>query len=221
MIVSKTKPVEELTEILKGSESVFVIGCGACATVCESGGEAEVEEMKKLLEGLGKKVTGSVVVDEVCQELLTKKELRAHKEEVEGSDILLVMSCGSGVQSAREASDKRVAPANDTLFLANTKRYMNFAEKCSMCGLCVLDEYAAICPVTRCAKGLLNGPCGGTNEGKCEVDPETDCAWALIYRRMEAENRLEDMKKIAPPKDWNATIKPSRLIKERKATGVK
>lgn len=216
MIVSRSKPIEEIIDRLQGIDSVFIVGCGACATVCESGGEAEVADMKQVLEKAGKTITGTMVVDEVCQELLTKKDLRAHKSEVEQSEAFLVMSCGSGVQSVSEATDKRVFSANDTLFLANTQRYLNFAEKCSMCGLCVLDEYAAICPVTRCAKGLLNGPCGGTNEGKCEVDPETDCAWTLIYKRMEAQNRLDQMKKIAKPKDWNVTVKPSRLVKERR-----
>ncbi len=155
---------------------MFIVGCGECATVTQTGGEKEVAEMKAQLEEAGKKVVGIDMVAANCQELDLKRILRKHKEATEEAEAFLVLSCGAGTQSVRAATDKHVVPGNDTLFLGNVQRSMDFVEKCSLCGDCVLDDYGAICPVTRCAKGLLNGPCGGTSHGKCEVDPEMDCA---------------------------------------------
>lgn len=219
MIITKQKPFEVILEELKDAKSVFLVGCGDCATLCETGGEDQVKEMAEKLTAEGKDVTGSVVIEVGCHELDTKKEFRAHKGEVEGADALLVMSCGAGCQSARSATDKPVFPSNDTVFLGNILRYGQFEEKCRLCGDCVLDITGAICPVTRCHKGIMNGPCGGTNEGKCEVDPDKDCAWTLIYQQLEKEDRVDEMKEYRPPKNWNAVLKPGRHVIERNKGG--
>lgn len=215
MIISRKKPFEAVLKELEDAESVFLVGCGDCATVCETGGEEQVKEMTEKLSGEGKEVTGSMVMEAGCIELDVKKELRAHSEEFEKADAVLVMSCGAGTQAARSATEKPVFPSNDSLFLGNVMRVGQFEEKCRLCGDCLLDMTGAICPVTRCHKGILNGPCGGTNEGKCEVDPEKDCAWTLIYQQLEKEGKLSKMKEYQPPKNWNPVLKPGRHVIER------
>ncbi|MDD5748947.1 MAG: methylenetetrahydrofolate reductase C-terminal domain-containing protein [Actinomycetota bacterium] len=219
MIITRQKPFESILKELEGSSRVFLVGCGECATLCETGGTEQVKEMADALTKNGKEVTGSIVLEVGCHELDAKKDFRAHKKEIESADALLIMSCGAGCQAARDATEKPVFPANDTLFLGNVMRYGQFEEKCRLCGECVLDLTGGICPVTRCHKGILNGPCGGTNNGKCEVDPENDCAWTLIYQQLEREGKLEKMKEYRPPKNWNAVVKPGKHVIERKKGG--
>lgn len=219
MIITKQKPFEVVLEELEGADSVFLVGCGDCATLCETGGEDQVKEMSEKLQSEGKEVTGSVVLEVGCHELDAKREFRGHKDELESADALLVMSCGAGVQAARAVIDKPVYPSNDTLFLGNILRYGSFEEKCSLCGDCILDITGAICPVTRCHKGILNGPCGGTDNGKCEVDPDKDCAWTLIYQQLEKEGKVDKMRAYRPPKNWNAVLKPGRHMIERRKGG--
>jgi hypothetical protein len=210
LIIANKKPFEEILQGLEGETKVFIVGCGECATVTQTGGEKEVAEMKAKLEEAGKEVVAVDVVAANCQELDLKRIVRQHKEAAEATEAYLVLSCGAGTQSVRAATDKHVLPGTNTLFLGNVQRNMDFAEKCSMCGECVLDEYGAICPVTRCAKGLLNGPCGGTQHGKCEVDPDMDCAWVLIHEQLKKEGRDDKRTRIHGPKDWNAIQRPGK-----------
>lgn len=211
MIISKQKPFEEILESLAGNTTVYIVGCGECATMTQSGGEIEVADMKARLEEAGKTVVATDVAHSTCQELDIKRIFRQNKEAAASADAFLVLACGAGTQSVREATTKHVAPGANSLFVGNVKRQMVFEEKCSLCGECILDEYGAICPVTRCAKGILNGPCGGTNNGKCEVDSEKDCAWVLIYNQLKSEDRLDRFMNIHTPKRWNAVERPGRL----------
>lgn len=215
MIIAKKKPFEEIVKALEGETKVFIVGCGECATVTQTGGEKEVGEMKALLEEAGKEVVGTMIPQATCHELDVKRLLRQHKEAAGQAEAFLVLSCGAGAQSVRAATDKHVLPGTDPLFLGNIQRSMDFLEKCSLCGQCVLDEYGGICPVTRCAKGLLNGPCGGTAHGKCEVDPETDCAWVLIHEQLKKEGREDKRKRIHSPKNWNVVRRPGKLAESR------
>ncbi len=211
MIISTQKPFEEILESLKGEDTVYIVGCGECATMTQSGGEPEVDEMKARLEEAGKKVVATDVAHAACHELDMKRIFRQNKEAALAADAFLVLSCGAGVQSVREGTSKHVTPGANSLFVGNVKRQMSFEEKCSLCGECILDEYGAICPVTRCAKGILNGPCGGTNNGKCEVDSDKDCAWVLIYNQLKSEDKLDSFMTIHGPKRWNAVERPGRL----------
>lgn len=220
MIISKKKPIEEILLALEGETKVVILGCGECATVTQTGGEKEVAEMKSILEEAGKEVIATDVVPAGCQELDVKRVLRKHKDLVEEAEAFLVLSCGAGTQAVRAATDKHVIPGTDPLFLGNIQRSMDFIEKCSHCGQCVIDEYGAICPVTRCAKGLLNGPCGGMSHGKCEVDPEVDCAWVLIHEQLKKEGREDKRTRMHEPKDWNVIRRPGSLA-ERKSLGDK
>jgi ferredoxin len=213
VIISKQKPIEEILESLKNETTVYIVGCGECATVTRTGGEPELAAMKAKLEEAGKRVVATDLVAAGCQELDLKRILRQNKEAAAEAEAFLVLSCGAGTQSVREGTTKHVVPGTDTLFVGNVKRQMEFEEKCSLCGECVLEEYGAICPVTRCPKGLLNGPCGGTNHGKCETDPDKDCAWTLIYNQLKVEGRDDKLERIHAPKRWNAVGRPGLLTR--------
>ena len=212
MIITKKREFKDLMENLKNYRSFFLIGCSECASLCGTGGDPELAAMKEALETEGKTVTGTLLPKTGCQTLGTKIELKKDKEACAAADAIIVMSCGAGTQSAVEIfPDKPVFPANDSLFLGNMTRFQMFDERCSLCGKCVLDKTGGICPVTACPKGLLNGPCGGTDNGKCEVSQDIECAWVRIYDRMKKTDQLEDFKKVLKPKDWSASRKPATL----------
>ena len=221
MITTESKPFEEVLNMLAGVDSVFIVGCGECATECQTGGEHEVAEIAEKLQEAGKTVTGTVVPEAPCQILDTARLLRQQKDEVAAANAILVLACGAGVQAVAEKSDKSVLPALNSLFLGDTLRHGQTYEWCSMCSECVLDKYGAICPVTRCPKGQLNGPCGGADEGKCEVDPERECVWTLIYERMEkiGADTQQIAETIESPKDYQIQASPRERIFEPRRTG--
>jgi len=218
MIISKKREFRELLENIKEYKSLFLIGCSECASLCSTGGEEEIRQLTSALKREGKVVTGGIVAKTGCQVLGTKKELKAYKDEIDKADCILVMSCGAGTQTVVEIfQDKPVYPTNDTLFLGNMTRFQMFDERCSLCGQCILDKTGGICPVTTCPKGLLNGPCGGMTDGKCEVNSEHPCAWVKIYERLKAIDRLDDFcKDIREPKDWSMSQKPRTLYAKKK-----
>jgi len=214
MIISRLKPLDELLSSLKEYHKIFLVGCGECATTCKSGGEEEVLKMKKELEQAGKIITGFCIPSAPCVAAKLKTELAKNLKSLRQSEAVLVLACGLGAQSFKgnDRLDLAVFPACDTIFGAVMDARGNFFEKCSMCGECVLDETAGICPITLCPKGLLNGPCGGMNKGKCEVDNQNDCAWVLIYQALEKNKKLESLKEIRAPKDFKKSIRPHKLI---------
>jgi len=213
MIVTKKREFNELMENIKNYRSIFLLGCSECAALCGTGGEPEVKEMKETLESEGKEITGTFVAKSGCQVLGTKVELKPFKEAIDKADCIIVMSCGAGTQTAVELyEDKPVLPSNDSLFLANMTRLKVFDERCSLCGKCILDKTGGICPITRCAKGLINGPCGGSREGRCEVSKDTPCAWQQIYSRLTKLNLLNSLKEISQPK--TKPFRPRRQIPE-------
>ena len=196
MIITQKKPVEELLAMLEGVTKVAIVGCGSCATSCQTGGEKEVMEMKAFLEEKGFEVVATVTPDECCHKLLVKKETKILRDC--GAEAIVGMACGDGVQTVADNVSLPVYPANNTLFLGQVERVGIFHEYCRMCGDCVLGTTGGICPVTQCAKSLVNGPCGGQKNGKCEVNPENPCAWIEIYKRLQATNEIE---KIVETKD--------------------
>jgi hypothetical protein len=166
------------------------------------GGEPQIEEMAAKLKEHGKTVTGSVIGEPGCHVLGLRKQFREHREEIDAADALLILSCGTGAQTAAQVSEKPVHSATNTLFLGCVKRFGQFAELCSACGECTLERTGNICSVTRCAKGLQNGPCGGTTaDGKCEVNPETDCAWLLIYNELAEQGKVGALSEYVAPKE--------------------
>jgi len=211
MIISQQKPFETILTALGDSRSVFIVGCAKCATVCKSGGEEEVWQMQEALTSAGLEVTGSIIIDEACHMLRVSRDLRSKQQMVDDADALLVMACGAGIQSVSAAIPGKTVAALDSMFLGNIKRFGHFEQKCSLCGDCVLTETAGICPVTACSKGLLNGPCGGMDEGRCETDPETECAWAQIFNRMKESGDTLDLLNTSPPKNYSKIPKPGKL----------
>ena len=212
MIITKEKDRGDILKYLEGEDKVFIFGCGECATTCKTGGEKEVDRMKKFLEANAKEVTGFVIPDAPCVGVQVRKALRENKKAVEECDSLVIMACGLGAQCLKEnlKENKPVHLTNDTLFMGEIDKSGNFLERCSACGECILELTGGICPVTRCPKGLLNGPCGGVDKGKCEVDEEIDCVWALIYKELKDKNKLHLLEAYNPPKDHSKMLKPRR-----------
>lgn len=198
MIITQKKPNEEVLELLRGAKKVLVTGCGQCASTCKTGGEAEVEEMAAYLREQGFEVVGTCIMPTSCNKNLVRKELKVFKG-VE-YDAIVSMACGDGVQTVAGNVEKPVYPANNTMFLGEIERLTLFSEACRFCGNCELGNTGGICPVTKCAKSLLNGPCGGSRDGKCEVNPENPCAWIEIYKRLTALGQLDRMMDIKPAK---------------------
>ncbi len=209
-LITVQKDPEEIDGLLGDASAVFLAGCGTCATLCRTGGVAEVLAMKERLEKGGRKITGWTVIPIACDDL-SREAIQENAKAVDAAEAILVMACAFGVQMISECSGKPTLPALNTMFVGKESGGGVYREICAQCGDCVIGKTAGICPITRCAKGLLNGPCGGTNHGKCEVDSSVDCAWTLIYRRLEELGRLELMEEILPPKDYAKASAPRRF----------
>jgi hypothetical protein len=210
MIITKRKDQKDIEDMTKPFKNLFIVGCGTCSTSCQTGGEEQVAEMAKQL---GEKVIGTAMVEEPCDLRIDRRDLKPHRETIKEADAILVMSCGSGVQTVGDFTNKVVLPALDTLFIGQTERIGKFYDTCKACGECILDDTGGICPITRCPKSLLNGPCGGTVEGKCEVgEYEYDCAWIKIWEKLKEQNRLELFKKYRPPRNYSNKVLMRELI---------
>jgi len=206
MLISEQKPLEEILDYLDGEKNIFLIGCKGCAEGCESGGEKQVLEMKHILEGQGKTISGLSIIDMVCNETLTRMKLKTHQEEMKAADSILVLTCGVGVQTVAAVTDKAVHPGCNTLSSGGAHAEWKEAERCLECGDCMLEFTGGICPIARCSKHLLNGPCGGSQGGKCEVDPSIPCAWQLIIERSTKLERLDKLEKVVAPKNWSLSL---------------
>lgn len=214
MVITEQKPFKEILDSLAGYHKIFLVGCGECATTCKTGGEAELLQMKAQLEAEGKVVLGMCIPGAPCVASQIKTEFAKNIKTLREAEAILVFACGLGAQSVKD-NDRlglAVLPGCNSLFGAVMDAQGNFSEKCSLCGECVLDITAGICPLTLCPKGLLNGPCGGMDKGKCEVDKDKDCAWVLIYKELEKRKKIPELKKIQGPKDFKKTTKPRRLV---------
>lgn len=215
MIISKKKPIEELMAMLEGVKKVAIVGCGNCATACETGGEKEIAAMTEYLKSQGIEVVGSAVPEECCQKLLVKKEVKAVKDL--GAEAVICMACGDGVQTVADNMKLPVYPSNNTMFLGQVERVGIFNEACRMCGDCVLGSTGGICPITKCAKSLVNGPCGGQKNGKCEVNPDNDCAWIKIYERLVEIGQEDKICAVRADKGYAAFSYPRKIsVKEDK-----
>ena len=207
MIVAERKPMDDIKQLIAGKKKVLLLGCGGCVTVCLTGGEKQVEllasqlRMSAKAEGNGLEITEKTVTRQCDREFL--EEI---KDEVEAADAVLSMACGAGVQLLAEIyPGARVLPAMNTTFTGANTAPGIWTENCRGCGDCRLAETAGICPIARCSKSLVNGACGGTNKGKCEVSDDIDCAWYLIYERLKELGRLEELKVMRDPVDWSKT----------------
>jgi len=211
MLYTENKPIEEILESLGAEKHIFLLGCNGCAEVCETGGERALSAMKTELEKAGKNIAGTCLIDFLCNKVLVTSRLSRQRDQLQQSDSIVVFSCGIGVQAVSKVVNKVVHPAANTVSLGGLQGLWPSDERCGACGDCALDYTGGICPITSCAKSLLNGPCGGAQNGKCEVDNEKDCGWQLIYERLEKIGRLESLKKIRPVRDHSKMLPSSRL----------
>lgn len=207
MIVAEQKSLEEIKGSLGDARRVLIVGCGTCVTVCFAGGAKEAGilgsslRMSTQLDGARKDV-GEVTVPRQCE----WEYLDGIRDRVEEADIVLSLGCGIGVQALAERYPEAiVVPGLNTAFLGLPVEHGVWAERCAACGSCLLGMTGGICPIARCSKQLLNGPCGGSSGGKCEVSKETECAWQLIYDKLKSQNRLHLLMEITPPKDWRTS----------------
>jgi hypothetical protein len=208
--ITRQKPFDEIKEQLADFDQVFIVGCGTCTTMLKTGGVDQVAEMREKLQELGKRVSGDVVIPIACDEM-TEAVMQENGPAIQNATCILAMTCALGVHRLSLYLKRPVIPALDTLFIAVEDTPGSFHEVCAQCGQCVLGETAGICPITACHKGLVNGPCGGTNNGKCEVDKERDCAWTLIYQRLKEQGRLDLMRRYFPPRNYHVVPRPRVL----------
>ena len=218
MIVAEQKSLNEIKQLIGAARNVLVVGCGTCVTVCFAGGSREAAilaaslRMSSKLEGGAKNVT-DVTVQRQCE----WEYLDAIAEQVKEADLVVSLGCGIGVQAIAEHFPQNwVVPGLNTSFLGLPTEQGIWMERCAACGDCVLGLTGGICPIARCSKSLLNGPCGGSVDGHCEIDPDVPCAWQLIYDRLSAMDRLEFMTEIQPAKNWRTSRDggPRRIIRE-------
>lgn len=205
MITGKLKPFDEILSSLEHYRNILILGCGSCVTVCLSGGDREARVLARdISAGSTNGHSGRSVevrtIQRQCETDLLKNFLEIPHE----TDAILSLACGAGVQTLAETfGHLPVIPALNTTFLGALDEQGVWREKCQGCGNCVLAHTGGICPIARCAKSILNGPCGGSSKGKCEIGGEVDCAWQLIVDRLKAMNRLHEYGKIFPLKDWS------------------
>ena len=206
MIVGDLKAIEEIGGAIRGFRKVHLLGCGGCVTVCRAGGDAEARDLALQLghpmhyggEHARPALTVATI-ERQCEADL----MEAYLTIPEGTEAILTLACGVGVQMVADLVDPMpVIPALSTTFMGGADEPGVWKEKCRGCGDCLLALTAAVCPITRCAKSLLNGPCGGPQDGRCEVDPEFPCAWELIYTRLEKQDRLHLLDQVRPVRDW-------------------
>ncbi len=205
MIIAEQKPLEEIAQMIKEHKKVLLLGCGTCVTVCFAGGQREVGLLASTLRikdaiGGQRREISELTVQRQCE----WEFLDAAAEQIKDADVVLSLGCGVGVQAIAERfPNVQVVPALNTSFMGMPVAPGEWEARCAGCGQCVLGTTGGVCPVVRCSKGLLNGPCGGSVNGKCEVGAGSiDCGWQLIYERLETLGQLDRLEEITPPKDW-------------------
>jgi len=226
MIVAERKPFSEILSMVENFSKIIVLGCGSCVTICMAGGEEEVKILASQLRLFFKKEKKDVEVEEFMALRQCDDEYMDAPtliEKVRDADVVVSMACGVGVQHAtaffnRVITDRpaRVVPALNTTFMGANLDLGIWEERCVGCGDCVLEKTGGICPVTRCAKSLLNGPCGGSSNGKCEINKDTECAWHLIVERLNALGELGRIKDVEMYKDWRPSHSggPRKIVRE-------
>jgi ferredoxin len=218
MIVADKKPIEEIVQNISHVESLLIAGCNECVTVCEAGGKKEVGILASALRMYFLNRGKNIKIDEVTLERQCDHEyLEELRNVVESYEAVVSMACGVGIQFlAEEYPMLPVYPGVNTCFMGATEKRGSWVERCQGCGQCILAETGAVCPITRCAKRLMNGPCGGSTKGKCEINQDIDCAWQLIIDRLKALGKLDEYEKLFPIKDWSTDRAggPRKVVRE-------
>ena len=218
MITVEQKKLEEILEMTKGRQRLLVLGCETCAAMSLSGGKKQADELAAAIRMARKQaqVEGEVTADAIKRQC-EPEFVDLVEKDVEQFDAVLSLACGAGVQLLAERFPKKVIiPGCDTTFLGVTEKLGVWSERCAGCGNCILDKTGGLCPIARCAKQLLNGPCGGSTNGKCEISKDVDCVWQLIIDRLTGLGRLEALEEIFPVKDWSPAGHggPRKMVRE-------
>lgn len=223
MVIATLKDLEEIKEMIKGYKKILNVGCAGCTAVCNAGGQREVDILCDKLRKAFKENNLNIEVNGYTVERQCEVDFIAELDDmVNNYDAVISMACGAGVQFVAERfKETPVYPTLNTSFVGVNRDIGWFEEKCRFCRDCQLAYTGGICPVTRCAKGLFNGPCGGTNNGKCEVDKDIPCAWNDIYERLKLQNRLDNIMKIKAPMKWQNQIQGTVVLDEFKDRYVK
>ncbi len=218
MIIAQQKSLEEISNMIADHDKVLLVGCDTCVAICHAGGEKEVGILAPALRMKAKLDGKEISIEEASIERQCEKEfVEALADKIERNDVVLSLACGVGPQTIAEVfPEKIVLPGANTTFLGLPVEQGVWEERCGGCGNCILDKTGGICPIVRCSKSMLNGPCGGSDNGKCEVNKEIDCGWQLIYDRLIALDRLDILDEITPPKDWNTARHggPRKMVRE-------
>ncbi len=221
MIVAEQKPIKEIWEMVKDFDKVLVIGCKGCVTVCNVGGAKEVGVLASLLRIAANKNGKTMEVGEATLERQCDPEYIEEVKDIIGEyDAVVSIACGVGPQFLSERYPQaRVFPGLNTKFMGGAVEHGVWAERCAGCGTCVVHYFGGLCPIARCSKSLLNGPCGGSSGGKCEISKEVDCIWDLIVRKLMEQGRLDELRQFRPPKDWRTARDggPRKMIREELA----
>lgn len=205
MIIAEQKPIAEIAKMVENCNKVLLVGCAGCVTVCLTGGEKETEILASALR-IKRRIEGKPIETVTCTATrqCDPEYIDALENLVKDVDAVISLACGVGPQYLAERySDKYIVPAMNTKFVGGSKQHGVWEERCGLCGECILHLTGGICPIIRCSKSILNGPCGGSQYGKCEISKEVDCAWQLIYDRLKALGKLDTLKTVIPPKDWS------------------
>ncbi len=218
MIVGDRKPLEEILESIKDFKKILLLGCGGCVTICFSGGEKAAGLLASQISIARKDAGNPIEIDEATPTRVCEHEfIDELKDKIDSVDAVLSLSCGVGVQTlAEQYEDKIIIPALNTTFMGYPVEHAVWEERCAGCGDCVLGWTGGLCPISRCAKKLLNGPCGGSVDGVCEVDSEKECIWHSIYDRLKRIGKLENLEKVRDPKDWRTSTNAGQRKSEFK-----
>ena len=218
MIMARPKPIEEIIDEIKDFNKVLIAGCDGCVTVCEAGGIKEVQVLASALRLYFGKERKKLEIDETSLTRQCDKDyLHELLDKIDDYDAVVSLACGAGVQFMAEMYRKKpIFPGVDTCFIGVTEERGVWAERCQACGQCILASTGGICPITRCSKRMMNGPCGGSEKGKCEVSPDTDCGWHLIYERLKELGQLDFFAEPTDPKDWASSRDggPRKIVRE-------
>ena len=218
MIVAESKPIKELLEMVKDFKKILVVGCKGCVTVCNVGGAKEAAILASTIRISGKKEGLDVEVSEHTLERQCDPEyINELKDVIVDYDAVISIACGVGPQFLSERyPDKKIFPGVNTKFMGGAVEHGVWEERCAGCGACTIHLFGGLCPIARCSKSLLNGPCGGSSNGKCEISNEVDCVWDLIVTKMMAQDRLDELTVFRPPKSWTTARDggPRKMIRE-------
>ncbi|OHD68119.1 MAG: hypothetical protein A2W19_01860 [Spirochaetes bacterium RBG_16_49_21] len=218
MIIGEGKPIQEILAMIADKKKILVVGCKGCVTVCSAGGQKEVEILSSTIRLAREKEDNPIEIrEETLERQCDPEYLEQMRSYIDDYEAVVSLACGAGVQFTAEKYRRiPVYPGINTNFIGVTVEQGVWSERCQACGSCILHKTGGICPIARCSKSLLNGPCGGSSKGKCEIDPDVECGWQLIYDRLRELESLELFEEVVPIKDWSTGRDggPRRIIRE-------